>query len=262
MPIAPLLVQGGLALAGGLLGRRKRAKAPDLSPLLNTINQSATEQKNLITSVRPRTTALGQEFGQNINKLGQDFVSNVAGQGSAYQGQAEDTSGRLTEASAQAGRRRILESQPELTQNTREALAGSGLNRGGALVSAVAKQQQEAGRGISDLNQGLEIQNLQNKQQALRDVFQSNRQAAETATGLNAGSLEKLFASGRQDLIDEALALVDAERNRANAIAGIQGKKADYSFAENAARQQDRANLINTLTGLGGNIAGQLFAKK
>jgi hypothetical protein len=256
----PIGAGTGAILGGvtsGLLGRKK-PKAPDYTPLINMLNQSYTNKLNTISALRPKTTALNNQYKTDLGNLTSGFVSNIANQGRQYVNDAADASGQLTNASAEAGKKQILSAQPELTQNTREALASSGLNRGGALVSAIEKQNQNAGEQIGNLNTSLQLQNLQNKTQAIKDAFQTNAGAVTSATGLDAAGLQKLLDSGREDLINEAHDLIQAEQDKTSGIAGVMGQQIQSSYAANLAKQNQNQALINSILGGVASTAGQL----
>lgn len=262
MPIAPILIQGGLQVAGALLNRRKKISPPDVSPLIRSLNESGVKQQGLIKGVRPQTTALGQDFQTKTSGLAQSFQDAINQRGQTFVNEAGDSSGALAEASANAGKRQILSALPEQAQNTREALASSGLARGGALVSALAKQNQEAGKAIGNLNEGIQLQTLQGKQQALQDVFRTDTAAAERATGMNADVLNKLFSSGREDLINEALQLIDEERSRTGNVVNLKNQQLNNDFAGKVAGQQNKTDLINSLIGAGSGVVGGLAQNK
>lgn len=250
-------IGGILGGVGGLFGKKKKARQPDLTPLINTINESSRTNKNLISSVRPQNIALGDQYKRDVSGVASGLRNDVAGLGNIMVERVGDTSGQLADATFRAGRQRILESEPEQTQNLREAIASSGTNRGGAFLALKAKQDQERGRALGDLNTQVGLQSLQAKQNALRDAFGADTAAAESATGLNAGALDRLFASGREDLIDEAMNLVNEERDRSGKLLGIQGQQAQNKFAADLANDRQKQGLLDTIIGgIGGTIGG------
>ncbi|MGD9724872.1 MAG: hypothetical protein AB7V39_00490 [Nitrospiraceae bacterium] len=232
---------GGLVggVAGGLFGKKKK-RTPDYTPLINAINQSGANQRGLITGLRPKLEPLSTQFKTDRSGLGQNFIS-----------QAGDASGALSRATVGAGRQQILESVPEETQNLREAIASSGTNRGGTFLALKAKQDQERGRSIGNLTTEANIENLRSKQGAIRDVF-----------GLDADTQEKLFASGRQDLIDEMNNLLQEEQNRTSALGQIYGMQINNQFASDLAGDRQKQGLLETILGGVGGVAGGLAQNK
>lgn len=225
-------VLGGVA--GGLLGKKKK-KGPDLSGLINTINESGTKQRNLITSVRPQTTAMGNQFKTDVTGRGQQFVND-----------AGDSSGALAEAEFQAGKRRLLEGEGQKTQALRESIAASGgAGRGGQMLTAQKEQNQELGRNLGNLTSDVAIQNLRSKQDAVSRVF-----------GVDANVIEELYKNGRGDLLDEMNALLQEEQSRTGNIVGIQGKQIDNNYAAGLANDRQSQGLTDSIIGSLGSIAG------
>lgn len=239
MSIAPLLIQGGLAAAGSILGRKK-SKSPDLSPLIDSLNASGERQKQTITGLRPKLQPLGQRLRDDTTAAGARFEQRFG-----------DASGELAQKATDFTRSNVLAARPELEQSTREALAGSGLNRGGALVSAIAKQNQTYGQQIGQASREAGLQNLQDKKTAM-----------QTTLGLDTGVIDKLFASGREDLIREAELLIQEEQNRTNTLAGVMGQQITNNTAADLANGNRRGDLLNTLLGTAGQVAGQYYQGK
>lgn len=262
MALPLLAVAGASALAqgvGGLLGKKK-VKSPDYSGLINTLNASGEKQRGLITGLRPKLEPLANTFTQDRTKLSDDFVTNISGQSNKFVQDSANAATELGEAEGVAGRRRILETQPELQNNLREALAGSGLNRGGAAVAGATKINQELGRQVGELESNIGIQSLQGKQQAVRDAFQANAGAAEKALGINAETVEKIFATGREDLITEMLQLLQEEQSRTQTVAGLQGQQLTNDYTAQLARRQNNQDLLSTLLGGASMIGGAALA--
>lgn len=226
-------VLGGVA--GGLLGKKKK-KGPDLSGLINTINESGAKQRNLITSVRPQTTAMGNQFKTDITGRGQQFVND-----------AGDASGALAESEFQAGKRRLLEGEGQKTQALRESIAASGgAGRGGQMLTAQKEQNQELGRNLGNLTSDVAIQNLRSKQDAVSRVF-----------GIDANALEELYKNDRGDLLNEMNALLQEEQSRTGNIVGIQGKQIDNNFAAKLANDRQGQGLTDSIVSSLGSVAGQ-----
>jgi hypothetical protein len=266
MPIpAPVIAAGvqlGAQALGGALGRKKRPAAPDYSGLINTINQSGGRQRGLITGLRPKLASMTDRFSQDRRGLTNHFVDTIAGQGRNFVSDIGDASGELAQAESAAGRSRILSAQPELNQSLRETLAASGLNRGGALLAGQGRINQTLGREVGELERGVTQRSLQAKQDAIKTAFQTNASAAERATGIDADTMERVLASGREDLINEVNELIAEERNRTQSITGFQGDALRDQYTAGLADKARQQDLLNTLLQGGGNVLGQYLGHK
>src|SRR3990172_6323721 len=132
IPIAvPLAISAGTAL-GGLLGKRKKPKPVDVTPLISTIKQGAERQRQMTTALRPSLQPFTEQFrtgtGQAVGTAGTERGARTA----QYIQDVERTFSPETEAKlASTLSHRVLEQQPALAQQQREALAASGgLQRG------------------------------------------------------------------------------------------------------------------------------------
>ena len=84
----------------------------------------------------------------------------------------------------------------------------------------------------------------------------------QTTLGLDTGVIDKLFASGREDLIREAEQLIQEEQNRTNTLAGVMGQQITNNTAADLANGNRRGDLLNTLLGTAGQVAGQYYQGK
>lgn len=255
--------QLGATALGSVLGRKKKApSAPDYSGLINTLNQSGAAQRNMAASLRPKLQPLTDRFATDRNNLSKNLTTTLANTGNQFVQDTAKAGSELGEAEASAARRRILGAQPELNQNLRETLAASGLNRGGALLAGQNRINQTLGEQLGEVESNLALQGLRGKQDAIRQAYQGNTEAAFRATGLDADTMERVLASGREDLINELNALLQEEQNRTRAVTGLQGQGEDLKYSANIARNLQSQDLLNTLLGQGANVVGQFLEKR
>lgn len=250
--IIPALIAGGAALAaGGILGKRKSVSAPDYTPLIDQINQSAAKQRDIVTNEQPQLAAAGTKYQTDINKA-VDTSQNQARQSSAqflqdigkstqFQGQ------QLSDILAQ----RVLGQQPELQKQLRENMAATGgLQRGAAVKGSQALAQNAVGQ-IAQGNQQIALQQQAALNQAKGQAQQLDQQLISDKLGIDKDTLLKLYDTGRTDLINEANSLLGIEQNTSQAIENVTGAQIGANTASQVSAAQQRDALLNSLTGMG-----------
>lgn len=258
-PITGALIGGTAAGAiGGLFS--KKAKAPNYGQLFNQLDQSGQRQRDIIGSVRPQTTQMNTQYGQNVSGLTQALTQKNDAMGRDYLRDVSSASTALGNNLSDTLRQRVSQQTPEMMRQMKEQMAATGgLNRGAssaALANLAVGQANQIGQGQRDIAN----QELANRTKALDTVFQADQATLMKATGLDYDTMQKLWYSGRGDLIDEAAQLVQEEQMRNSQKMGLMGSQMQMDFAgstANAARQND---LISSLLSSMGTAAGYKFA--
>ena len=251
-------VAGGVigGLAGGLMGRKKQ-KAPDMTAIKNEINNSAGKQSLLASNLKTDLAPMTTKYGTDMNALTSGYQSQVKANADKYIVDQENASSALNRNLSDTLKQNVLSTQPELQRQLREGLAATGQMRGGAAAAANAGLANSLAQQIGQGQREISTMDLQARQQALEKANSMNDNALQTATGMSRDTLNAVFASGRQDLIDEATALLNIEANRSEGIVGALQGQNTYDLASRSAADANSNQLQSSLTGLIGSVAGR-----
>lgn len=255
------VISGAAGLAGSLLGKKK-TKAPDLTPIINMANQSAQRQGEIASNVRGQLAPLTQDYSKGVQGLATGLQTQVANSADKYVKDQEGASQALNRSLSDELKQRVMSTQPELQRQLREGLAASGQLRSGAATAANMGLSNELASQIGQGQMKIQQGDLQARQAALETAMQMNDKALFTATGMNKDQMQAVFQSGRQDLIDEASALIEAEKSRLNAVAGLAQNQSTYNLAAQSAADQNRNQLISSGADLAGSLANAYFSRK
>lgn len=251
-------VAGGVigGLAGGLLGKKK-VKTPDMMAIRNEINNSAARQGEIASNVKGQLAPLTANYDTGLRGLATNLQDQTKKNADQYVVDQENASSALNRNLSDTLKQRVLETNPELQRNLREGLAASGQSRNGAAAAAQAGLSNQLAQQIGQGQREITTMDLQARQQALAHASQMNDSALQAATGMNRNALTAVFNSGRQDLIDEATALINIEANRSAGIAGALQNQNIYDLASQFAANANSNQLQSSLTGLIGSVAGK-----
>lgn len=255
-------VAGGVVggLAGGLLGKKKK-KGPDMAAITNEINSSANRQNELATNQRTQLAPMTDKYGTDMNALSADYQAETKANADKYVMDQENASSALNRNLSDTLKQNVLSTQPELQRQLREGLAASGQTRNGAAAVANAGLANSLAQQIGQGQREISTMDLQARQRALETANNMNDNALIAATGMNKETINKVFASGRQDLIDEATALLNIEANRSEGIVGALQGQNTYDLASQSAANANSNQLQSSLTGLIGSVAGKYSNK-
>lgn len=262
IPLAvPLAISAASTLAG-VLGNRKKQKGPDMAAINAEIARGSQEQKNIIASRRPQTQQLSTQFGQDMAAKTAEYGANRANIGNQYfqeAGKMQDSTGtQLTDVL----RRRRLETLPQEQQALGEAIAAGGGGGTGAQLQAATNLATQASKDVGEGITNITLQQGQQRAQALKDKFGMDTETADKVLGLEAGTLDALFQSNRQDLIDEANSyLEEAVRRQDSRLTALQNQQRNDLANQLAKRESNNALISGGVGGLT-NILGQMAAKK
>lgn len=251
------LVGTGLAgggILGGLFG--KKSSPPDISGLLNTINQAAQRQNQIATNLPGQLQPLNTSFQtginqatqtatQNQNKAAQDFLTGL-GNNQTLQGQ--DLTKLLTS--------QAYSTVPQQQEAAREAAAATGGLQRGSAASLIAAPTQQAAQNVEQGQLQLNLQQQQQKAQALSQINQMSDQQISQILGIDKDTANALYSSGRQDLIDEANSLLGISQNQESQTLNAQEFGLSGQIASDAANRAAQQGAFQQLAGLGGTIVG------
>ncbi len=259
--VIPLAIGGGLAaggIAGSVLGKKKVSPI-DISPFLSTIRAAEERQRGIASGLRGQLTPLGVQFQTGVGaaadtaqqaarERAQQFLSEIAGPTS-----------EIAQTQRAQARQSILGNIPEAQRAVRESAAATGGLQRGAAVSALAEVPRQAVSDLAQVEQGISLQELGVKQQALQSVFNLDEQLIQDRLGIDRDTLGAIFQSGREDLIREATSLLGISEQSTSDILDALGIQATGQQAAQSAEAAQRQALFNALIQAGGTVAGAGF---
>lgn len=234
---------------------------------LNAINdQNATKQRNIVGGLRQNLVPLSTDFESKRRLLGNDIQSggenviNQYGQGLSDVN-AADASARTT-ANA-AVREQSFRDVPELQRSIRESLGGSGTTGNAAALSALSRPILDANRASRDFSNQNEINRLEGvtgRSEKLADTGLNVRNnALQSKLGLDEGTINELYASGRGDLVEEANKLLGIEEQSGANKLGIEQARQQNDIAQATAAAARRGSIMTSLGSLAGTGIGAAF---
>lgn len=247
----PLIAAGAGLTAAGMFGKKKKVQTPDYTPLINEIKAGAERQKGLVTTVRPESTAMGEQYKKDIG------AATEASQEQARQSSKNflQDIGKSTQVEGQQLsdilRSRVLGAQPELQKQNREAMAATGGLQRGAAVKGAQQIQQQASQKIAEGEQEIALQQQQAINQAKTQAQNLDQQLINDKLGIDKDTLMKLYDTGRTDLINEANALLGIEQTTGGQVLDVMKAQQGANLAGQVSAAQQRQALLDSLTGLG-----------
>src|SRR6185369_6021604 len=243
-------LSAGSALAGAF-GKRKKPKAVNVTPLLQSIQQGADRQRQQIGTLRPSLQPFTQSFQTGTTGAVNEAQNASRAASTKYLQDIGQTFDRTGDQFAQTLSQRTLEQQPVQQQALRENLAATGGLQRGAASRATT---QLAGQTAQDLARGqtdLALQQAQEKQNAIRSatekIYNIDQDTIKSKLGIDRDTLATVFQTGRQDLIDEAMQLLGISQNEQAQTLDVQKFGINQDLARSTSGAQSRNSLLDTL---------------
>ncbi len=221
-------------LGSSLFGKKRKTPSYDLQAMVDTIRNSQNKLQALNTPLKTGVGDLGDKAAEARRTSSQNFLTEI--------GKTTDLQGKEL---SDILRQRVMGAQPGQEAALRENLAATGgLNRGaaGAAFTNLATTNAQA---IGQGEQELAVQALQNKAEAIKQVYQLDDNFINNRLGIDKDTLLQIYQSDRQDLINEA-----------NQLLGIQEFSGNQATASSLSSQTQNQNTLNALIGAGATIYG------
>lgn len=257
--VAQLVAVGAGLAAGGLAGSifgRKKIPSYDVRGIINQINQGGEEQRRIISQGRPETEAQLTRFQTGVDTAQAGAKTARETERARYLSELDPVTSRLLQAQTDQLKRTTFGAIPEAQQATREALAASGgLNRG-VSAESLARVPLQAAQQFSEGAADLQQQALQTQQQALANLHSEESQAIAKDLGIDQDTYNTVLNTGNQALINELNALIEESRTRTAGLVGAEQFRQTGNVASASADEANRQAVFQSLTGLGGTLAG------
>lgn len=251
MTIATGLIAGTAAGLVGGLGRKKTPNPPDVAPLIAAANEGYNREKGITEALPDKLAPLGDKYQTSLRDAVTKARADLATAGDNYVSGVGDTSNAMYTDQSKLLKQDALDASAAAGRQMRNTLAAGGtLNSGGGVGAArtlATNTANEIARGSTELG----IQALGAKQKALADVYGQDANMVHNALGIDQTMFQKLLDSGREDLINEALQLIQESQNQTGAITGAiqtgQTRQMASDYANAASRNDLTSSIIQAL---------------
>ena len=231
-------IPAAIAVGQAIAGATKKKKEPpqaDVTGLLNQINVGKQRQSDIAANAYGQLPGKAEQYKTDVGieltaaedaarQKSQQFLSDI-GKDTTLQGK------KLSDILAQ----RVLERQPELQKQMRNAVAGTGGLQRGAAVIGGEQLATQASKDISTGNEDIALQQQEAMNQAKEKVFNLDQGLVQQRLGINKDMLTALFDIGRTDLINEAMTMLGIEQNAQTESLAVQGFQTNQDLASRMA---------------------------
>ena len=258
MPLPLAAVGAGIAaggLAGSIFGRKKIPKY-DISGIQRLIQQGGEEQRAQIARLRPETESQLRQFQAGVDTAQGEARTAREAERSRYLSELDPVTSRLLQSQTDQLKRTTFGAIPEAQQAAREALAATGGLQRGVSAESLARVPIEAARQFGEGAASLQQQSLATQQQALANLHSEESQAIATNLGIDRDTYNTILNTGNQALIQELNALVEESKGRTQGLVGAEQFRQTGNIAAASADEANRQAIFQSLTGLGGTLAG------
>ena len=242
-------VLGGVLAGQGTKGGGGRPAPIDVSNLQRLITEGATKQREQAVRIRPEARALQDEFGRTVQaKLGALSTKREQQKSSFLQALQADQS-KIGSTLFNTLQERIFAGVPAAEARIREQAGGA--FQTGATQELLAQPTIQASQQLGRSAQDISMQQQQQVAAAQEKLFNLDQEFLSQQFGVEKGVLEAALNSGRQDLINEANALIDiADQETADQLSvekfGLSG-----GIAQDTAARKASADRRTAQAGLG-----------
>lgn len=264
MPIPIAAIGATMAagsLAGSILGKKKKAKGPDIGYLTGQIKQGSEKARGYVGQEFGELAPVTTQYGQGIEELGTGYEAKTKGLAEEYQknlGQLGEADKTARDLSVALKSKESYGAVPMQQQMIREQLAASGGMRTGAASKLLAQPTMQAAQDVSRAGTEMDISNLERQsarqEQGVNTLYQSQAGAALTKLGLDQEKLTTLMENGRADIISKYAKLAGIDEAELNALLGLEGMRTQVDMANTTAANARQQEIWNQLGGLGSSL--------
>lgn len=258
MPLPLAAVGAGIA-AGGLAGSifsRKKNPNYDVSGIVRQINQGGEEQRGIIARGQPETRALTDAFGNQIQGAQEKAGSAREAERTRYLKELDPVTSRLLQSQTDQLKRTTFGAIPEAQQAAREALAASGGLSRGVSAESLARIPINAANQFSEGAANLQQESLKTQQSALANLHSEESQAIAANLGIDEATYKTILDTGNGALINELNGLIEESKRRSEGLQNAEMFRQTGNVAAASADNADQQAIYQSLTNLGGQIAG------
>jgi hypothetical protein len=224
--------------------------------IIGGINDSADKQNRITTNLTPKLAALNDPYKQQSLGAATGAQDEARARSASFLNDVGSSSDKIGENLSQALLRRTMQGSQQQSQQLREQLGSTGGLQNGASSAAFGNLAGQTANNLYEGNNNIINQQLQARQDAMGKAYDVDQNLITNKLGISQDTLAKLYASGRQDLIDEANSLMGIEQNRSGAVQGAQVNDMNANLAKESADRNSRNALLGSVLNVGGQIYG------
>jgi len=245
----------------GLFG--KKPKGIDTGMLQAILQQGLEKQKGTIEEGYSKLPALTQKFEDTSGRLGEEFQTGAMNRAQQYaQGLQQVESPDLVRQQQAKAQELAFRNLPAAQQAIKENLAATGGLQRGAAIRALQAPVLQASQQASDMGfqiqEQAQLRNIARKEQALDTIFETGQGAALQKLGIDRGTASVLLNTGREDILNRAMALADIEAQRTQGLLEIEQLRQTQNITREQAKRAQRGALIGGLGSLAGAGLGMM----
>lgn len=224
------------------------------TPLRDILNQGATTQKGIVAGLPQKLSPFSTNLQGKTNELGAGYTDTTKALSDRLTAGAVNPV--ATENAITAKQQQEFRSVPQQQQAIRDALASSNRLATGRGAATIAQPVINAANNTSDFASQLDLQNENQRQDALKTGVSMEQQAALSKLGLDQDTMKTLFETGRGDVVQEAADMLGIEGDLSQGLFNLENTTQQSNIAQAQADADRRAQLRNALLGIGGQLAG------
>jgi hypothetical protein len=253
------------SLLGGLINNGRSLPTMDVQNLLNAIQANQQGNNQLINQLPSQLQPLYAQYQAALNGAGNTLQNTVTGVGQNLLNSSTalyDPNSPAVQATLAALKTQDYSTLPGSINALKANLAGTGgLQRGGAaraITQATLAPAAQYGQQAANV-QGQQLTAQQNAtQQALNKIASMDDTTAQQLFGMSKDQATQILTSGRQDLQNQLTQLINSNNTATNQTLGVEGVQDTNGYNNALLRNQQQAAVVNGLTGLGVDAAGQI----
>lgn len=257
--VAPAVAIGAGLAAGGLAGSifgRKKVPSFDTRRIEDLIQAGGQEQRAQIGRLRPETEAQLKQFRTDTEAAQGRATTGLEASRNRFLSELDPVTSRLLQSQTDQLKQTTFGAIPEAQRAAREALAASGGLGRGVAAEELARIPINAAQDFSRGAAGLQQESLRTMQDALSNLQSQESQLIAKNLGIDQDTYNTILNTGNAALINELNALVDESKRRTEGLIGAEQFRQTGNIANAAADEANRQAIFQSLTQLGGTVAG------
>jgi len=249
---------GLTSIISGLIGGGQSLPTVDIAPLLSTISNSGTYQKQLINGLPDNVQKLLAQYMNSNNAAGGAYQSGITGVGNDLMSKISSLYGPNSDAAnAQktADKTAIYSTVPGTQDAIRNAMAATGgLGRGNAGV-ALAQPYVNAAQQNGQAAAGVDAQQTKAGQDAsasaMKTVASMDDSMFTNLFGMSKAQATQILSSGNMALTTQLADLINQNSQQTSATLGAQGVAANNAYQNAVTRNAQQNQVWNGVADLG-----------
>lgn len=238
------------SIVSGLIANGNSLPTVNIRPLLDTINNAGTYQRQIINDMPSAVRKQLMEYAASMGEGGAQYQGAIQALSQGLQ----DKAGQIYGPNSEAAKAAMLASKKEIystlpgTQNAiRNALAATGGlsrgNAGAALAQPYMQAAQQYGQAATNIAADQASKGQAIQQQALMTATQMDAAMFQNMFGMSKEQATQILTSGNAALSEQLAALIAQSNNQTNQTLSAQGIAVNNGY-QNAVTRNAQQNAI------------------